>query len=300
MKRNYIWILFAVTCLVTTLIVHQADYYKYCFHKKSYMIFSGKIEKVDEYLIKFRGQGGLKIRRAVVSYDVNEIEYTTFNIPMSSLDEEGSEILIAIDKNNYTHVLRCEFLPLSKSAQILDIIALLILLYNFIKQPICRYVKTNKERKILKQLNDNSVKKQKDKQIIEKQKKILLFCNMEGIPVQRDIQIGEVEKRLGTMLNESFKWCVLSLPSTIIDRKMPMMKMNQKQFIFESETLRLREKGLPYEYYLIDRKDLYYLCCKGLEERVFAFSEVLGVTKTPYEDIYDYLLEKMDCINENF
>lgn len=295
MKKNYIWILFAVVCLMATLIVHQIDYYKYSLYKKSYIICSSEIEKVDEYLIKFRGQGGLTIRRAVVSYEVNEKKYTAWDIPMSYLEKEGSKILVAVDNNDYSNVLRCEFLPLSKSSKILNIIALLILLYNSIKPTIYRKVKRNKERKVLKQFNDDSVKKQKEMQvkIIEKQKKILLFCNMEGIPVQRDIGIGEVENRLGTMFSESFKWCVLSLPPTIIDWKMPLLKMGQKQFIFESETLRLREKGLPHEYYLIDKKDSYYLCCKELEERVFAFSEVLGVTKTPYEDIYDYLLEKM-------
>lgn len=299
MKKNCIWILFAIVCLTVTLIIHQMDYYKYFLYKKYYSISSGEIEKIDEYIIKFRGQGGLTIRRAVVSYDVNGIKYTVSDIPMSYLEKEGSVILIAINKNDYSNVLRCEFLPLSKGSQILDIIALLILLYNFIKPFIYRHVKKYRERKVLKQLNDNLVKQQKSTQvkIIEKQKKILQFCNLEGIPDKRDIGIGEIEDRLGTMFNESFKWCILNVPSSIIDWKMPLLKMDQNQFIFELETLRLREKGLPCEYYLIDKKDSYYLCCKRLEERVFTFSEVIGITKTPYEDIYDYLLEKMECMN---
>lgn len=300
MKKNYIWILFAVVCLSVTLIIHQADYYKYCFHKRTYIISSGEIEKVDEYLIKFRGQGGLKIRRAAVSYDVNGKKYTVSDIPMSYLEKEGSKILVAIDNNDYSHVLRCEFLPLSKSSKILNVIALFILLYNFIKLIIFRKVKRNKERKALKKFNDDSVKKQKDMQvqIIEKQKKILLILNMEELAASRDIKISEVERRLGVVLNESFKWCILNLPHTIIDLKMPLLKANKKQFIFEEETLRLRDGSLPYEYYLIDKKDSYYLCCKEGEERVFAFSEALGITKTPYTDIYDYLLEKIENMDE--
>lgn len=295
MKRNYVWILFAVVCLMVTLGVYEVDYYKYLFCKKSYTISLGKISQVDEYLISFRGQGGFVIRRAVVSYNVNGTEYTAFDIPISYKETEGSVISVAINKKDYTNILRCEFLPLSRGVQALDVFALLILLYNLIKPPVHMHIKKKKEKQVLRQLNDDNVQKQRDLQlqIIEKQKKILSFCNAESAQILRNVTLSEVEHRMGVIFNESFKWCMLNLPQIIIDSEMPMLKRDKKQFAFELETLYLREKGLPYEYYVIDKKDTYYLCCNGLEERVFAFSEGLGITKTSYADIYDYILEKI-------
>lgn len=141
MKRNYVWILFAAVCLMITLGVFEVDYYKYLFCKKSYTISSGKISQVDEYLINFRGQGGFVIRRAVVSYNVNGTEYTAFDIPISYKETKGNIIPVAINKNDYTKILRCEFLPLSRGIQALDAFALLILLYNLIIPPIHMHIK---------------------------------------------------------------------------------------------------------------------------------------------------------------
>lgn len=86
---------------------------------------------------------------------------------------------------------------------------------------------------------------------------------------------------------------MLNLPETKVDRKLPLLKGDETGFAFETETIRLREKGLPHEYYLIDKNDSHYYCCRESSERLYAYSQILGITNTPYSDIYDYILEKI-------
>ena len=68
----------------------------------------------------------------------------------------------------------------------------------------------------------------------------------------------------------------------------------EKNFLFIKKTVELRQQGLPDEYCVIDEENGHYLCTRYGYKRIYCFSTNLGITNTTYEDVYDYILDKLD------
>lgn len=290
---DFILIMVLVSWVGYYLIYFESDYYKYCLTSKSYTISTGIIDHIDEYEIIFKGRSGIIIRRAVVSYEVNGREYRAFDISMSYKEDVGSVIQIAINKNDPTKILRNEFLPLELGAKSIIVFDILYLLYlfGFINMPMSGWIKKKKQKRISKQLREFELKKQQDMelQIREKQAKVLHIMKSKNIKNGTEcekIKAGMLEHEI--QWNSDWLWCV----NNLYPEELFFLEKEDREYKFIALTLNLREHGLPLEYYVIGQdRDCFY-CCSSDSMRVFVFSNALGITNTPYADIYDYLIEQ--------
>ena len=300
MKKNFFSIIFCIIWLGCTLIYFEADFYKYCFTSQSYTISTGIIDHVDDYELNFKKYGAFFVKRAVVSYNVDGKEYRAFNVSMSYKEKEGSVIQIGINKNDPTKILRNEFLPLSKWAQFGNILCLFYLLYayGFIKMPLYGLVKRKKQERISNQVWETEHKKQHnmESQIAKKQEKLLHILKSEGAKDKTD-----TEKIMVCMLeyeiqcNSDWLWCL----NKFYPKGVFLLGKENGEYKFITLTLKLRELGLPLEYYVIGQENEYFYCCRCDSMRVYAFSKSLGITNTPYADIYDYLIKVFDKENND-
>lgn len=291
--------MFAIICLAISLIYYEADYYKYCLTSKSYVVSTGIIDYVDEYEIKDRGNEGFIMRRAVVSYDVDGKKYRAFNIRMSYKENNGSIIQIAINKNDPTKILRNEFLPLSRGAQVLDIACILFLLYNFIKSLVYKEeYKKKKHKRVLNHMQEIKLKKQYDMELqtMEKRTKLLHIMKNKGEKNETEPEkIKECMMMHDIQWNIDWLWCL----NNLYPQEVFLLGKEDGEYKFITLTLKLREQGLPSEYYVIGQEKEYFYCCRCDSMRVYTFSKSLGITNTPYADIYDYLIKLFEKENND-
>lgn len=267
---------------------------------KSYIISTGIIDHVDEYEVDFKKYGWFAIKRAVVTYNVDGKEYRAFNVSMSYKEKEGSVIQIGINKNDPTKILRNEFLPLSKWAQFGNILCLFYLLYvyGFIKMPLYGLVKRKKQERISNQVWEAEHKKQHnmESQIAKKQEKLLHILKSKGAKNEPDIEkitVYMLEHEI--QWNSDWLWCL----NNLYLEKLFLLEKEDGEYKFIILTLNLRKHGLPPEYYVIGQEDDCFYCCRSDSMRVYAFSKSLGITNTPYADIYDYLIKVFDKENND-
>ena len=104
----------------------------------------------------------------------------------------------------------------------------------------------------------------------------------------------EMTGQLECPINEDFIWCLeyLSNCEQISDILL-IRKDVYGEYEFITQTLNLREHGLPVDFYVVAKSSQYFLCGRGDSPRLYLFSESLGITNTKYESIFDYIIEQL-------
>lgn len=257
-----------------------------------------KLEQSDFYIVEAEMVGSSEeiigsTYRATFSYDTQQIVYYINGLEyrqstyIFSDKTEGESFFIAVNKENPYSIRRCTPYKLIDNDIITIVLYSSVTLIFLIYRMFFVFVKKRKSR-------NRYIEKKSDNQLeIQKQNHILSYFNDRVIKSSGEICFSEMEQRLGIVFNESFKWCLLNLSDAAADFHMSLWETEGNQFVFELETLRQREFGLPDKYFLIDKNESYYYCCKESSERIYAFSRALGITNTPYADIYDFVLDKL-------
>ena len=293
MKKDTILILCALICLFITIIGCETDYYKYRLCQDDYILSFGTITNIDEYLIEFRGPGGFVIRRADISYKIKGIEYCAYDVSVAYNESKNDVVEIAIDRNDYSKVIRPCFMSLSNGIIALDISSLIVIMYVIIKNLFKKYIRKEKSRIIKKKEESEYVTSQRDMELKKERKQKVLLQHIKRQDALSEEYCERIKQRMydnRIPWNEDWLWCIRFLSSD----KIMFINESWEDLTFITETLKMREKGLPDDYWIIDRKDHYYICCRQGHERIYAFSTNLGITNTQYEDIYDYIRDKLD------
>ncbi|MCM1497039.1 MAG: SMI1/KNR4 family protein [Clostridium sp.] len=278
--------------------IQLVSYVQYQINKSQYNIVEAQIIGIREYPLYLRQSVFGEVVQMTITYEMNEVDFVN-TVYFYDDKEIGTNIDIAVDKNNPNQIRCC----------ILDNVVYDKILKNFISLTI--FFVANESiflifKLILKKIiqkNDNDSKKRigKEKEIsirvedeeIEKRQKVILnsYKDIHGYNLSVD-DIAEIIKKYDISFNKDYIWCLVHLSQEEISYY-DLLPITGNMSVV-SETVRLRELGLPLKYYVIAKTGNNFLCGTAESSRVLSFSRALGITNTQYASIYDYIIEKTE------
>lgn len=271
-------------------VIQSCGYFYFCVHKDSYVIVKAEIKEIKKYSLTYRKADIFGIKKALVSYQIgNELhEGYTIEYPEK---EEGDTIAIAVKNNK---IKRCEKYQFTDEDKILFRTILEILIFSYLFLFIISQIDKLYRKKHIHQVENRTKKAERKKQhdmeleIKKKQEQLLHICkgNVEK-NLKKMEEIKDAMQRYEMQWNGEWLWCL----TNIYPEEQFLLGKEEGEYKFIALTLDLKKQGMPMEYYVIGQEKDYVYCCKCDSMRVYAFSKSLGITNTPYADIYDYLIK---------
>lgn len=290
--------LFIIIIFCSIMLVYNAGFafFDYAFYKlnsEKYDLVIGKVinfRYVD--ILPARGsldKGAIYYTQVDVLYELDGEKKFKYNIKSFCDKQKDDSVLLAIKDNM---ILRGE----PYNFTVIDFFCFFcIVLCLFMIISIKIY--SNKQRNIIKnnsnferlnyekELEENSVKT-----IFQKQKYILKMVG--DYSIKRDNNdILEVLQEHNILLNEECQWYV---DNGIYIKGILINEFRRSISACVLVTEKMRKRGMGADYYVIEEFDNFCLCCNEKCERVFSYSENIGITNTIYFDFYDYVLKKIN------
>lgn len=294
-KRAKITIFILLSVIILRIIfnggIQQLEYYSYKMKQDRYIICQAVIldkEDISWYIGKLKLVPNSKEK---IEYEVDGEVYTkkVFSYPEYGVDEI---IPIAVDADN--NIKRCIPYPIwNRPSDIINCVLFLVLFILGINvQNIAEGIHRVKNRKIQKEIQKEQNNKQESDAYQITKKKLCIMSIVQGceeVPFDKELVM-----KLDNPIHEDFIWCLKYLSKTNVADDILLLHMNTGgDYEFVAETIRLRQEGLPEQYYVITIADNNYLCGSADSHRVYCFSQSLGVTNTQYATIFDYVIEKI-------
>jgi len=271
--------------------MQQLDYFDYLIHKNSYTCVNAMIcgENTQSVEIAFiRGSFGF-ISEKSIQYEIDGIMHIG-STKMYNDYENNENIVIAINNNNPKKIKRC--IPYKKETTkdnvnpiliSICISACIFFIFNKLVLLWRKYIDSKTSLTLL----DEQVKKQETESL---QKKEYILSLLKEVACNE-----ELINKLEISVNDDFVWCLTKLSKTYVADNILLLNISEnKEYEFVTETMKLRQQGLPKEYYVIAKVENNYLCGRADMDRLYCFSHALGITNTSYATIYDYIIEQID------
>ncbi|MDE6435157.1 MAG: SMI1/KNR4 family protein [Lachnospiraceae bacterium] len=268
--------------------LQYVEYYVYASNIGQYSVVTAEVEKTHR--IEPHGRLILRWKWADIVYEYGGQQYNATVHSYPELTEER-EILIAVKTGNPQRVLRCVPYKLTKKNEI-HIIVFLSLIICMILFVIIKNKILEKNSKVHTDSFKEEISKQEaDKQKCERKKEYILSHLKSNEEV---LYNKELVSKLQVLVHEDFIWCLKYLSKTDVANNILLLGIDGNgEYEFVSETVNLRERGLPKQYYAIAKVENNYLCGRADSHRIYCFSESLGITNTPYATIFDYIIKKI-------
>lgn len=130
LKNSYgrILLLYCFLHLLVYCVFYQMDYYIFSLSGNCWMVKEAQI--IDTRLYEGttrRTKPVVLLKRAIIEYEVNGKKYQSESF-MSFDEKKGDIINIAVKKNNFSKMRRCELLKLSKGIVFMNYISIIIIL----------------------------------------------------------------------------------------------------------------------------------------------------------------------------
>lgn len=275
----------------------RMSYWKYINNIDNYMILDATVVAVKEERICYNDTIPVyKIYQVKLEYQINGYTFYKWTDLYSDYSE-GDHLKIAVLNNDFYGVERMVPYKLSKYAKrlylkyiIFDVVLATILGIWWAsdrrkqREALLEYnlkygEKTNFEQQAQKMRED----------IVSKREKILAFLG-ENKEILHD---GKAVKST-IPVHEDFLWCLQYLAQVERMKDILLIDTDENgEYKYVVETRKLRQQGLPEQYYVIAIADDNYLCGSADSQRVYCFSQSLGITNTQYATIFDYIIEKL-------
>ena len=271
-------------------VLQNAEYYLYVANAKKYNVITADVHKTHAIGYDYIGQP-ISWKWADITYEYDNQNYDRVIHSYPELTDEEN-ILIAVKEGNPEKVIRCIPYELSRKEKKSIVFSLClivgVILYTVIENKVTekKYRSTYK----LQQKKNNDEQESETYQIAKK--KLLIMSSVQGceeVPLDKELVM-----KLDNPIHEDFIWCLKYLSKTNVADDILLLHMNADgDYEFVAETIRLRQQGLPEQYYVIAIANNNYLCGSADSQRVYCFSQALGVTNTPYATVYDYIMEQI-------
>lgn len=270
-------------------MLQNVEYYLYTRNEGKYCVITANIKKTHEMKRSGRYSAGQLIW-ADIEYEYGNQNYNLEVYSYPELTEE-STIQIAVKKDNPRQILRCMPYELTKKNRIhiiFDICFIMCaLLFVIIKNKII--ARNSKESIDFLQEKNSS---QKTESCQNESKKEYILSHLKSN--EEVLYNKKLVSKLQVLVHEDFVWCLKRLSKTYLANGSLLLNINENgEYEFVSETVNLRERGLPKQYYVIAKVENNYLCGRADSHRIYCFSESLGITNTPYATIFDYIIKKI-------
>ena len=289
---------FIIIILMITMIVRiiadggeqQFEYYLYRTHTKQYVIQNAQVCEQTDVSFKLCNVNIIPITETIIAYEIGDKTYSKAVYSYSGIDNDNGIIPVAVKLQNNNCIVRCIPWTIENINRFFGnwiiLAGLLIALRK--REKIIDLLRRRQRKNTEEILENESISKSQMKKERVKRKQTTLLHNIarkEKISEECCREIIQQMQKACIPYNEDWLWCLRFLSSD----KIMFINESWEDLTFITETLKMREKGLPDDYWIIDRKDHYYICCRQGHERIYAFSTNLGITNTQYEDIYDYI-----------
>lgn len=280
----------AIVAFVLTLIpnhggIQSFEYGNYYINKEKYNIVQAEITDVKNFEIDYRTIVLFELKKEKVRYQVDNICFEGYMIGYPEKNK-GDLIQVAVNKKN-SKLKRCvpyNFSPDDKKLyEIAFEIVVGVLLLTVLLHIIAKLLQRVEKRKLEKDSQESYDYAYEKNKIIEK-------YHVDNYA--RQIDEDALIQQYHICINEDYMWCLMNLPDTILVDIGLLPIEGEKTIV--SETLELRKKGLSLQYYVIGQDaELNYLCQCANSSQIYIFSSNLGITKTKYLNIYDYILAQI-------
>lgn len=296
-----IWVIAIIFIQLLGFYVHtvctQMSYWKYKNNVDNYIIVDAAVVAMKKIQIYYNDTFPVfKINKVKLEYQINEETFYLWTTVYSDYSE-GNHLKIAVLNSDFYVVERMVPYKLSKYAKqlylkyiIFDVVLATILGIWWAsdrrkqREALLEYnlkygEKTNFEQQAQKARED----------IVDKREKILAFLGKN----KETLHDGKAVKST-IPVHEDFLWCLQYLAQA---RRMEDILLidtaENGEYKYVVETRKLRQQGLPEQYYVIAIADNNCLCGNANLGRVYCFSQSLGITNTPYATVYDYIMEQI-------
>ena len=276
--------------------IQQMEYLFYKLNQNQYQIVSAQIVQQEDVGSEVLGWSIIPIIETKVKYKLGDTEYSRIMYSYAEM-KEVRIISIAVKLDDHTHTLRCTPWKIQNWKDIIVnwgiLVLLLIALIN--NERVMNLFRRRQKKKTEQILVTEQRQKDQLKDLEDQIKKEKLLAHLKSKKEINEETFEKVKIMMGENnihWNEDWFWCFRILHSSQI----MFLCENMENPAFITKTLEMRKKGLPDDYYIIDQKNGYYLCCRYKYKRIFSFSMNLGITNTIYEDIYDYILAQTDSV----
>lgn len=138
------------------------------------------------------------------------------------------------------------------------------------------------------------LRKQNEKiSIEEKQDEIIKIdgniSELDKVTAEERDNILRQLKENDIVLDEACEWYMNHL---VHQKDIVLLKVYNGVSVCVEKTLEARSFGLPQDYYVIAVQDRIYLCGRRWESALYRFSKGLGVTRTSYFSLLEYITQK--------
>jgi len=223
-----------------------------------------------------------------VEHTVRTNAYGQYNI--------GDIVRVAVNKSNYTTVSRCIPYEITKYEKELYVRNLIILLIVFALYIIDRRHFKFQEYKMKCNIKNDLAEKEKryNEEILERQSLIFKHIPIEGCMEKELSEQSIVFSNIKTKLNLGTLWLLENYYKSEKMKKIFNLLSCMLSDEYFEYLKRMYEQGFPENYYVLAEKNSNYYCCCKESERLYMYSKAIGITNTPYETVYDYIIEQID------
>lgn len=271
-------------------LLQNVEYYLYTRNERKYSVITANIQEMHE----IKRSGRYSVFQWKWTDIIYEYENQNYSIAIHSYPEltDEKEIQIAVKRSEPQKVLRCIPYTLTKKDKIKIMVGLGFILCVIMAVVIKNKIKEKRSEININLSQEKISKEDVERSQIERKKEYLFSCVKDVKEVACD---EELIYKLGTSVNEDFIWCLKNLSKTCVADSILLLNISEnKEYEFVAETIKLRQRGLPKQYYVIAKVENNYLCGRADMDRLYCFSYSLGITNTSYATIYDYIIEQID------
>ena len=293
-KHIIIVIAFLNVINIGIMILPMADYYIYNANSDKYMVVNATvIDKKEKTIIYGKPRPLVDIAETRIKFDINgKTNYKNmYTYPECEISEK---IMVAVSENN---VRRCIIYQFTSSdigdVMVYILVTVICMAVYYILSKVEMANNEIIEREKQYSIDDFDVE---NYLLIEnKKKKIIELTNARSkSAVENLVNISELERELACIVNEHFVWCLGKFTGSKVGNLMFPFASKDKEFNFVEVTRKLHSQGLHEDYYVISEKNNIIWCCCAHEDRVFSYSKGLGITKTKYFDIFDFIIDNWE------
>ncbi len=270
------------------------DYKIYCINREKYTLVNTiVIDKKEKTIIYGKPRPLVDIVETDIKLDINgKTTYKKiYTYPESELSEK---ITVAVKDGN---IRRCVEYKLTPSDRVNMIGYILMTIISIVVYFIFSKIEKNNSRLTnLEKENLNINYDIDDFLMIEnKKQRIVNLLNAHNNTIETNIvDVYELEKEIGCIFNEHFVWCLEKFTGTKSGNLIYPFSIVNEEFDFVDNTRLLRMQGLNEEFYVISIKNDDIFCCCAYENMVFSYNRGIGLTKTKYFDVFDFIIETLE------
>lgn len=270
------------------MILPKIDYMSYKSNIEKYVVVDADVLESDRIiLLPGKLEPIISYKKNIVKYTMNGVDYTQKIYSYPEI-QESSQIKIAVKIDNHTKIKRCIAYHMDKNQKIRWYIESIVIIVFIMLFFLNNYFIKKKETKI------KCIEKDFNAQMLEKQCYILEHIQQSSRSEEELKEQLEYYHSRGIRFNEGTLWvlknCSNSEEIKAIFSMSPLIDKD-RYFNFLNE---MYEQGFPENYYVLAKYDENYYCCCKESERLYMYSRAIGITNTPYETVYDYIIQQID------